>query len=72
MKPTLWKEKSTGYVIKYRGWKAAPAAPRRRDVSRCSNVAQQVRTRGTELRQVRIFEKNSNVEICRIIACKMH
>lgn len=27
---------------KYRGWKAAPAAPRRRDVSRLSNVAQQV------------------------------
>jgi len=36
------KEKDTGYIIKYRGWKAAPAAPRRRDVSRRSSVAQQV------------------------------
>lgn len=36
------KKKDTGYMIKYRGWKAAPAAPRRRDVSRCSSVAQQV------------------------------
>lgn len=29
-------------MTKYRGWKAAPAAPRRRDVSRRSSVAQQV------------------------------
>lgn len=29
-------------MIKYRGWKAAPAAPRRRDVSSRSSVAQQV------------------------------
>lgn len=43
IKRLMWvKKKSTEYMTKYRGWKAAPAAPRRRDVSRRSNVAQQV------------------------------